>query len=252
MWSTPTVSVEKPQMNVATMFLDHCMTCWLVLAIAGPVLAQGDTGMAGADSAMAATVENTKTEIPREILLGGGILLVVLVFVMVRRVSHRRKTPTSVAIASARREITMKSTVEAIGQGIEGFDRFATETNIPTSIGRKAKTALDDVLNNVVSYAFEGEEDHEIRVSLEFEGGSLTVIVADDGIPFDPLAQSEPQTDQPLEERMIGGLGIHLVRNLTDELRYRRESDSNVLTMVFKVSPTGHSQENEFVQQPVR
>ena len=57
--------------------------------------------------------------------------------------------------------------------------------------------------------------------------------VGDDGSPFDPLASREPQIDLPVEEREIGGLGIHLIKNLTDEVSYRRDGDSNLLTMVF-------------------
>jgi len=56
--------------------------------------------------------------------------------------------------------------------------------------------------------------------------------VSDDGVPFDPLAVAPPDTSLPLEQRPLGGLGIHLVRHLVDEVTYERRGDRNVLTLV--------------------
>jgi serine/threonine-protein kinase RsbW len=59
--------------------------------------------------------------------------------------------------------------------------------------------------------------------------------VEDDGKPFNPLDAPEPDTNQLLEERPIGGLGIHLVRKNVDELEYRRQKDKNILIMKLKL-----------------
>jgi anti-sigma regulatory factor (Ser/Thr protein kinase) len=55
--------------------------------------------------------------------------------------------------------------------------------------------------------------------------------MVDDGIPFNPLGVETPDTDLPLEEREIGGLGIHLVRRMMDKVSYRRRIDKNVITV---------------------
>ena len=61
-------------------------------------------------------------------------------------------------------------------------------------------------------------------------GRRLMVTVSDDGVAFNPLAVPPPDTTLPLEERELGGLGIHLVRNLTDEATYGRLGGRNVIT----------------------
>ena len=60
--------------------------------------------------------------------------------------------------------------------------------------------------------------------------------VSDSGIPFDPTKQKEEDTSLSAEDREIGGLGIHLVRQLMDEIRYERVEGKNILTLVKKVA----------------
>jgi anti-sigma regulatory factor (Ser/Thr protein kinase) len=65
----------------------------------------------------------------------------------------------------------------------------------------------------------------------------LTIDVADDGIAFNPLEKDPPDLDLPFSERPIGGLGIHIVRALSETIAYRRENDRNHLTMTMRVGP---------------
>ncbi len=95
--------------------------------------------------------------------------------------------------------------------------------------------AFDDLLNNVISYAFRDEDEHEIDIRAELAGNRLTVTISDDGIPFNPLGIKAPDTSLSLEDREIGGLGIHLVRNMVDEISYQRRIDKNVLSIVMRL-----------------
>jgi anti-sigma regulatory factor (Ser/Thr protein kinase) len=61
---------------------------------------------------------------------------------------------------------------------------------------------------------------------------TLIFTVSDNGIPFDPTTKENADTTLSAEDREIGGLGIHLVRQLMDEIHYRREEDTNVLTLI--------------------
>src|SRR4029077_18861751 len=90
--------------------------------------------------------------------------------------------------------------------------------------------ALDETLTNAVSYAFSEGGRHSIAVRIEHRDGYLTAIVSDDGAPFDPLSQAAPDVHAPIEQRKIGGLGIHLVRTLMETVEYRRRGDRNELT----------------------
>jgi anti-sigma regulatory factor (Ser/Thr protein kinase) len=92
--------------------------------------------------------------------------------------------------------------------------------------------SLDEVLTNIISYGYDDGAEHSIaiRVALETDG-QVTIEVADDGKPFNPLETPEPDTDADIDDRPIGGLGIHLVLKLMDEVAYRRENDRNILTL---------------------
>ncbi|HEX3026476.1 MAG TPA: ATP-binding protein [Clostridia bacterium] len=91
--------------------------------------------------------------------------------------------------------------------------------------------SLDEILTNTVGYGFKDSEEHEIIVKFVLYNKTLTIEIRDDGIPFNPLKQPEPDLSQNIEERPIGGLGIHLVRKMMDAVDYRREEGCNILTI---------------------
>jgi serine/threonine-protein kinase RsbW len=91
--------------------------------------------------------------------------------------------------------------------------------------------ALEEILNNIISYAYTDSREHEIKVRLSAQPGEIRAEVEDDGQPFNPLEAPEPDTAKSLEERTIGGLGIHLVRKLMDDIEYKRQGERNFLSM---------------------
>ena len=114
---------------------------------------------------------------------------------------------------------------------------FVSEAARPTGLGAqqasRLELALEEALVNVCSYAYpDGRGEVVVRV----QAGKDRVIVEleDGGAPFDPLSLAEPDVQAPLEERAPGGLGILLVRRMMDEVRYRRDGDRNVLTLVLR------------------
>jgi anti-sigma regulatory factor (Ser/Thr protein kinase) len=91
---------------------------------------------------------------------------------------------------------------------------------------------LDELLSNIISYAYKDDEEHFIDVRVEVVPDRLAVTVSDDGKPFNPFSGNAPDTGLGIEEREVGGLGIHLVRNMVDEVVYNRRTDRNVVTLV--------------------
>lgn len=87
--------------------------------------------------------------------------------------------------------------------------------------------ALEEILSNVIRHGYEVAGLHEISVCLRAGSGQVELEVEDDGRPFDPLSAPEVDLGVPLEERRVGGLGIHLVRRMAKEIRYRRSGDKN-------------------------
>jgi anti-sigma regulatory factor (Ser/Thr protein kinase) len=92
--------------------------------------------------------------------------------------------------------------------------------------------ALDEVVTNVIRYAHDDDGlQHPIVVRLALEEDVLTAQVEDDGRAFNPLQAPAPDIAAAIDERPIGGLGIHLARSLMSSVEYRREDGRNVLTM---------------------
>ena len=91
---------------------------------------------------------------------------------------------------------------------------------------------IENMLNNIITYAYSDEDEHNIEIKVELSGDRLTVSITDDGIPFNPFGVETPDTGLSLEERKIGGLGVHLVRKVMDKVSYQRRIDKNVITLV--------------------
>jgi sigma-B regulation protein RsbU (phosphoserine phosphatase) len=112
------------------------------------------------------------------------------------------------------------------------FDTFSEHYRIPDKIRLKMHLVIDELLTNIISYAYLDDEKHDIEIKVELAANRLKVSMVDDGIPFNPLGKETPDTELSLEERKIGGLGIHLVREMMDRVSYRRRIDKNVITVV--------------------
>lgn len=97
----------------------------------------------------------------------------------------------------------------------------------------EAQLAVDEASSNIIEHAYGGEENGDIECTCRIGDGELTVILRDHGRPFDPACVPEPDLKVPLDERGTGGLGVHFMRQLMDEIRFECASDSgNLLTMV--------------------
>ena len=117
--------------------------------------------------------------------------------------------------------------IPTLAEWIEGLE-IPTELNMPVNL------ALEEAVTNVMLYAYPGRNDGKVFVEFQRvnNGKQLIFTISDSGIPFDPTAAPEADTTLSAEERQIGGLGIHLVRQLMDEVRYERIDDKNILTLV--------------------
>ena len=90
---------------------------------------------------------------------------------------------------------------------------------------------LEEVLANVIAYAYGDNQQHEIVVQADLSDGELVIQVEDDGRPFNPLQVPSPDLERPLAQRKVGGLGLHLVRELTSSIEYDRKDGKNRLVM---------------------
>jgi len=92
--------------------------------------------------------------------------------------------------------------------------------------------ACEEIFVNIASYAYpDGEGELTLRWSDDAEKRRLTLVFEDSGVPFDPLQKEEPNLSVPFQERKIGGLGIMMVRQRMDCVRYAYRDGKNVLTI---------------------
>jgi sigma-B regulation protein RsbU (phosphoserine phosphatase) len=103
--------------------------------------------------------------------------------------------------------------------------------NIPTELSMSVNLALEEIVANVMLYAYPHNRNGRVLVESWRNRGAIYFAITDSGIEFDPTAQKEADTTLPAEEREIGGLGIHIVRHLMDEITYRRQDGQNILIL---------------------
>jgi len=92
---------------------------------------------------------------------------------------------------------------------------------------------LDELVTNIISYGYTDFDDHPIDVTVSLEGEEIIIRIEDDAEPFNILEAPEPELSLPLEKRArpVGGMGIHLVKNLMNKIKYTRENGKNVLVL---------------------
>jgi len=108
--------------------------------------------------------------------------------------------------------------------GVEGLDR---KFNININI------AIEEIFVNIANYAYPSGGG-DINVSVEFSADGLIIEFSDSGIPYNPLEKDDPDTTLSAEDREIGGLGIYMVKQMMDNITYRYENNSNILTLFKK------------------
>jgi anti-sigma regulatory factor (Ser/Thr protein kinase) len=118
--------------------------------------------------------------------------------------------------------IVIGNTIAEMVRVVRFVERFGSDHEIPQSTINDLNICLDELLNNTISYGYTDEVPHEIVVSLSLVDGVLTAVLRDDGMPFDPNRSFPMVPSGDLKSRKNGGLGLHFVRSLMDEMEYRR------------------------------
>lgn len=130
--------------------------------------------------------------------------------------------------------LTIENQLTEISKVINHFETFAKDHSLNRKLVSMISISFDELLNNTISYGYTDEELHEIKVKVEIKTNNLIISISDDGIPFNPFDNSPPNTDLSLEKREVGGLGIHIVKTIMDELDYKRSNDLNIITITKK------------------
>ena len=111
------------------------------------------------------------------------------------------------------------------------LDRIGEDFDIPNRAVIQLQVALDEVLSNIVKYAWPGDEAHELQLRIRIQNGGIEVVIVDDGTPFDPLSHVPRAAAAPGSRPKPGGVGIQMVRKLVDIFEYTRIDGRNQVTL---------------------
>lgn len=114
----------------------------------------------------------------------------------------------------------------------------AANCNISKDQAGQLELAFEEAMVNVCSYAYPEGEGGAVEVVAGNNPEGFFVQIIDDGAPFNPLTSPPPNLDVDIADRKIGGLGIHLIRNLMNNVKYRRENNQNILELILTPDKT--------------
>jgi anti-sigma regulatory factor (Ser/Thr protein kinase) len=136
------------------------------------------------------------------------------------------------AVASDRTmTLRLPNRLSIIGETADDIAAFLHGHGVPERAIHHLALSLDEAMTNTIAYAWPTGGTHELMLVLDVADGMVVAAVSDDGIAFDPLEVPPPDLESSLEDRPVGGLGVHFMKTLMDDVTYRREGDRNVLTM---------------------
>ena len=135
---------------------------------------------------------------------------------------------------SSRFSIKIETRVEELNRIASIVEEIGEKEGWPLDLVFKVNLILEELGLNIINYGHTGGL-HEIDITLTSTDEELTIEIVDDGKPFDPITDAPvPDVNAPMEDRRIGGLGVHLVQEMTDEMHYRRVRDTNQVTLLIR------------------
>jgi sigma-B regulation protein RsbU (phosphoserine phosphatase) len=130
-----------------------------------------------------------------------------------------------------KKRLVLPNDIETIPQLNEFIDLVAEEVGLDMSLTMSLNLAMEEAVVNVMDYAYPDGQKGDVEIEVTADQEWMTFVITDTGIAFDPTTKEDADTTLSAEERPIGGLGIFLVRQLMDDINYKREGNKNVLTL---------------------
>lgn len=128
-------------------------------------------------------------------------------------------------------DVTIPARLSEVSELSSMVEAFGDAAGLPDPKVFVINLALDELITNTVTHGLDGEADAEIRIRMRVDGGTLILVMDDNGQPFDPTQDTNADVTSTLEERDVGGLGLHLVKTFADRVSYEFVDGRNRLTM---------------------
>jgi serine/threonine-protein kinase RsbW len=134
-----------------------------------------------------------------------------------------------------KRELTFKNEEEELTRVTEFMENICDELQLDMHVAMKLQVAMEEMVTNVIFYAYPEGTSADITLSAESDDKELTFVLSDTGKPFDPTAKEDADIEANPMDREQGGMGILIVKNIMNEVSYQRLGDTNQLTMKKKL-----------------
>lgn len=136
---------------------------------------------------------------------------------------------------SAETTLRLRNDFGELSGAAETVSQFLESNEVAPDVVFAANLAVEELVTNIIKYGYDDQDAHEIAVKLSITDKVLRIEISDDGHEFNPFSMPEPDTTLPAEERGIGGLGIHFVRNMLDSYSHSWRDGQNIVTVTKKL-----------------
>ena len=134
------------------------------------------------------------------------------------------------------KSITVEAKVQNVDKVTEFVNTVLEENDCPMKIQMQLDVAIDEIFGNIAYYAYgDGSGNATVQIEMELDTRTVTLTFIDQGVPYNPLENKEPDITLDIEDREIGGLGIFLVKKTMDEVSYKYAEGQNILTLKKKL-----------------
>ena len=133
------------------------------------------------------------------------------------------------------KSIILANDISEINKLSQFIDEIGEEFSLTPDIIFNLNLVLEEAVANVINYAYPKEEQQSIFLSAKLQDGSIVFVLTDTGKEFDPTMAPEADITLSAEDRPIGGLGIFLIRQIMNQVKYERIEGKNVLTLEKKL-----------------
>jgi len=137
--------------------------------------------------------------------------------------------------------IELENKMEELDRMVSWLENTAEEWGFQPMFTLNLNLVLEEAFSNIVNYAYTDTNKHLIGIRFEMNDPILTVQITDDGRPYDPTLNKDPDLTLPVEQREIGGLGIYLIKQVMDQVTYERSGNKNKLILKKAITPESES-----------
>ncbi len=141
-------------------------------------------------------------------------------------------------------KLRLENKLENLEQIAAFIESFGDDAGLDNKTVFEINLIMDELFTNITNYAYSDDNTHYIDIFIDKDDNNITLRIIDDGLEFNPLKKEKVNTETNLDDRNIGGLGIHIVRQKTDSIFYERKDDKNILTMTKKIEINGDKNGN--------